>query len=247
MVAGVAGSTRRDRGSTPRRPARRRSRPGRSTTRNASCTMSPCSACRRQIKRPSAESPPAPAGSSRPTPMGAGCARMSLGGPAGGDEVRTVVLLRAEPERDLARARERDPLSPARGETFDQGPSLGPVERGGHPSPGLVPDVVLPPHDPSIRRDQCFFHPDRLVRDPASSAGAQVRGPDLPRAILVRYEGEKVWGAVDPGREADLGRGESPLPGGGVNHGTDDVTGAVRLVSRDTLDLESLALGVAEC
>ena len=165
----------------------------------------------------------------------------------GGNEVGAIVLLRADPKGDLARSRERDPLSPACRETFDQGPSLGTVEGGGHPSPGLVPDVVLPPHHPSIRRDQRFFHPDRLVREPAPSSGVQVRGPDLPGAVLVRREGEKAWGAVYPGGEAHLGRGESPLPRGGIKHGSDDGTGAVRLVSRETLALESLALGVAEC
>ena len=177
--------------------------PSRSTTRNASCTMSPCSACRRQIKRPSAESPPVPAGSSRPTPMGARLVRMSLGASGGGDEVRAVVLLRAEPERDLARSpRTRSPGASPSGDRSTRGRASDPSNGGGHPSPGLVPDVVLPPHDPSVRRDQRFFDPDRLVRDPAPRSGAQVRRPGLPGAVLVRREREMVWGAVDPGREA---------------------------------------------
>ncbi len=107
--------------------------------------------------------PPARAGR---RPIGCAIRPDEPGRAVGGDEVRAVVVLRAEPERDLARPRERDPLSPARrGDLRPSGPSPGPVERAPPPSrPVSSPTSSCHQTTRPSGATRCFFHPDRLVR-----------------------------------------------------------------------------------
>ena len=158
---------------------------------------------------------------------------------------RQVVLLGDDPHRHRIGG-ERDPRRPTAGRVGHQRLRESALERHRHPSPALVAGVVAPPHHSSVGRDEYGLDTHRLVRYPPLFTARQVGHPRLPRAALVRDEGEMVCGAGTPGGEPRLRCAEPSLPEG-VSVMGDDVTRPIRLVSRETLHLESLALGVAEC
>ena len=155
-------------------------------------TMSPCSACRRQIKPAIGREPSRSRRVEATDPDGCAMRPDEPRSPADGDEVRTVVLLRAEPERDLARRpRTRSPGASPSGDLRSR--AEAPTRRRRPPSIARSRPRRRPATTRPVRRARPTPLPHRPVR---SRPGAALRcsGPwSRPARSHLSFETNARW------------------------------------------------------
>ena len=172
-------------------------------------------------------------------------------------DVHAVVVVGREPGGDPA-VDQGEAHHPLVVEPAEQRTRLAALEGRHHPPTALVPDLVVPPHDPrAVGQDVRLLGADTARGHPPTLAGADVPRPGLRAAVLGGDRRRPVRRRGRPIHLLDRRVGEAEGPGRACAHGAEDMPPEVPREPPEEMPsvchstrrrpLESLALGSPEC